>query len=182
MQLPDFYAVLGIGKDASDMEIKQAFRKKAKDLHPSVNKDPEAADDFLKLHEAYEILIHHNTRSVYEEDLRTHMNPMYNDHYSFWIKRARTEASQYSKMSLDEYTGTKFFKNTQTNPYWIFLIGLIAGIIVLMGPVFLLVVKKDNAVLGVTAFFLSLPVGLFLIIQGMAGINTVKKHTVHHKR
>ena len=43
----DYYEVLGISKSASDAEIKSAFRKKAKEFHPDLNKDnPEAAEKF----------------------------------------------------------------------------------------------------------------------------------------
>ena len=42
----DFYKELGVSSDASDKEIKQAYRKLARDLHPDTNPDPSAADRF----------------------------------------------------------------------------------------------------------------------------------------
>jgi len=53
----DPYSVLGVGKTASDDDIKKAFRKQAKILHPDRNKtDPKAKDKFAELNSAYEVL------------------------------------------------------------------------------------------------------------------------------
>jgi molecular chaperone DnaJ len=46
-QLPDLYSVLGVGPQASDDEIKRAYRKLARELHPDVNNDPEAERRFF---------------------------------------------------------------------------------------------------------------------------------------
>lgn len=52
----DYYAVLGVPRTASENEIRKAFRKKAKELHPDVNKSPGAEDRYKELNEAYEVL------------------------------------------------------------------------------------------------------------------------------
>jgi len=53
----DPYAILGVGKSADEAEIKNAFRKRAKALHPDRNtSDPKAQDKFAELNSAYEIL------------------------------------------------------------------------------------------------------------------------------
>ncbi len=53
----DPYQVLGVGRDAGEAEIKKAYRKRAKDLHPDRNRDdPKAQDRFAELNSAYEIL------------------------------------------------------------------------------------------------------------------------------
>lgn len=63
----DYYEVLGISKGASDDEIKRAFRKMAKKYHPDVNKEPDAAEKFKEVNEAYEVLSDKNKRSVYDQ-------------------------------------------------------------------------------------------------------------------
>jgi molecular chaperone DnaJ len=53
----DFYEILGIGKTASEAEIKKAYRKLAMQYHPDVNKnDPSAAEKFKEVSEAYQVL------------------------------------------------------------------------------------------------------------------------------
>lgn len=72
----DPYEVLGVERDASEAEIKKAFRKLARELHPDVNKhDPEAEEKFKAAAEAYEILSDPERRRTYDayghEGLRT---------------------------------------------------------------------------------------------------------------
>ncbi|CAG8046125.1 unnamed protein product [Penicillium olsonii] len=57
-QRKDYYKILGVGKDASDQEIKKAYRKMAIQYHPDKNRDGEAGDEkFKEVGEAYETLI-----------------------------------------------------------------------------------------------------------------------------
>ena len=62
----DLYEVLGVSKQATDAEIKKAFRKKARELHPDVNKAPDAEDQFKELNEAYDVLSDPNKRAEYD--------------------------------------------------------------------------------------------------------------------
>lgn len=64
----DYYEVLGVSKTASEAEIKSAFRKKAKEFHPDLNKDnPDAADKFKEAQEAYSVLSDENKRKMYDQ-------------------------------------------------------------------------------------------------------------------
>jgi DnaJ-class molecular chaperone len=63
----DPYDVLGVSKSASAAEIKSAFRKQAKKLHPDANKhDPKAASRFAELNAAYEILGEEDKRKAFD--------------------------------------------------------------------------------------------------------------------
>src|SRR3954462_3022606 len=63
----DPYEVLGVESQASEQEIKKAFRMLARELHPDVNRhDPEAEDKFKEAAEAYEILSDSDRRATYD--------------------------------------------------------------------------------------------------------------------
>lgn len=63
----DYYEVLGVSRDASDSEIKKAFRNLARELHPDVNDhDPAAEDKFKEAAEAYEVLSDPESRRTYD--------------------------------------------------------------------------------------------------------------------
>src|SRR5918993_570169 len=63
----DYYEVLGVGRDAGEGEVKKAFRRLARELHPDANPDdPQAEDKFKEAAEAYEVLSDADRRRQYD--------------------------------------------------------------------------------------------------------------------
>ena len=68
MAKADYYEILGINKDASEAEIKSAFRKAAKQYHPDLHPgDAEAEKKFKEVNEAYEVLSDKEKRARYDQ-------------------------------------------------------------------------------------------------------------------
>ena len=67
MDYKDYYAVLGVSKTASQAEIKKAYRRLARELHPDTNTDPEAEKRFKEANEAHAVLADPEKRKQYDE-------------------------------------------------------------------------------------------------------------------
>jgi curved DNA-binding protein len=67
MEYKDYYAILGVPKTASQAEIKKAYRKLARELHPDTNTDPGAEKRFKDANEAHAVLADAEKRKQYDE-------------------------------------------------------------------------------------------------------------------
>ena len=66
MQYKDYYKILGVSRDATQDQIKAAYRKLARKYHPDVSKEPNAETRFKEVAEAYEVLKDADKRAAYD--------------------------------------------------------------------------------------------------------------------
>ena len=67
MEYKDYYKVMGVARDATEAQIKQAYRKLARKYHPDVSKEKDAEARFKEVGEAYEVLKSPDKRAAYDQ-------------------------------------------------------------------------------------------------------------------
>lgn len=90
----DLYKILNVEFDASEDEIKSAYRKLVRIYHPDVSKNPELSDKFKEVQEAYEILINEESRKKYD---------ILRGFYREKIKKETQSKTQNANKSYDDF-------------------------------------------------------------------------------
>ena len=67
MQFRDYYEIMGVDRNATQDDIKRAYRKLARKYHPDISKDPDAEAKFKEMGEAYEVLKDPEKRAAYDQ-------------------------------------------------------------------------------------------------------------------
>jgi len=105
-----YYRILGLQENASLNDIKKAYRIKAKQYHPDINKAPDANERFIEINEAYEFLInlrnqpHYYSREVVEQKYRE------------WVtnerEKARARAAWAAKKKFEQFKKTPLYRTS----------------------------------------------------------------------
>lgn len=103
--VPDYYAILGITPSATKDDIKKAYRNLALKYHPDVSSEQGAQATFIKIHEAYSILLNEESRKLYNTEYTKHKTHEFIDiDLKDWINRAKSNANKYARMKFNEFT------------------------------------------------------------------------------
>ena len=133
MNLQDYHRILGIKQNATDDEIKKAYRRKAMEYHPDRNSSPDSQEMFIRVTEAYEYLMSHPyRRNITEEEIMRN--------YQAWIdyrrEEARRRAEAYARASYAEFRKSPIYKSTTVIDGTIVFLGLILATMVIVTTVY----------------------------------------------
>ncbi len=133
MNLWDYYRILGIKQNASDDEIRKAYRKKAMEYHPDRNSSPDSQEMFIRINEAYEYLMAHPyRRNITEEEVSRN--------YQAWIdyrrEEARKRAEAYARASYAEFRKSPIYKSTTVIDGTMVFLGLALATMVIFTSVY----------------------------------------------
>ncbi|MGV6808323.1 MAG: DnaJ C-terminal domain-containing protein [bacterium] len=126
----DYYRVLGVDKQATSADIKQAYRRLAKKYHPDVSKEPDAEVQFKLLNEAYEVLGDMQKKAHYDRQFKTtyqssksstfHYRPAYRGDFDpeFHDFNSQPTENYYYKQQAPTDHQTEHHANTHSKTYY----------------------------------------------------------------
>ena len=102
--MSDYYSLLEVSSAATEAEIRAAYRRKAKVMHPDVNKSTDAHSRFVSLTIAYETLINPEKREKYNLKLRYKSSQTnYNTSYQEWVNAQKAQAEFQARLRHYEF-------------------------------------------------------------------------------
>ncbi len=114
--MSSYHKILGVPFNASESQIKAAYRKKARLYHPDVSDLPDAEDKFVEINEAYEYLLNRKTGKVYSEPHKKYEAPPRPvKTREDWIREqqqeARDRARRHAQMKYKAFKNSSYYKN-----------------------------------------------------------------------
>jgi DnaJ-class molecular chaperone len=177
-----YYKVLCIPVDSGLQEIKKAYRTKAKEFHPDINKSSDAKERFIEINEAYEFLINNQFRKSY-------ISPVIREQqYRDWIKhereKARARAAYQARKKFEQFRRSPIYKTASILSTFYDFFSTVIGIIIIIGVGFGLKFQSTFAggitPLSVIAGILLFSIGLVFIIFSL--LNYWKRTKIFKRR
>jgi len=171
----NYYDILGVDKNADDAHIKRAFRMRAKQLHPDVNRGARAKKEFQLVNEAYQVLRDSDRRRIYDLRLArgTHGQRMYYrtgsaaGYSASGYARYRAHASRYRQAGQPRKPG-RFEKIVDQV---LFLFMLLAGLTALFYGLYRAFAEPDEEVNP----YLAITFGVVFTVIFLIGWHTRQK-------
>jgi curved DNA-binding protein CbpA len=146
MSFKNYYIILGVKNTASSEEIKQAFRKLAKQYHPDKNHGNNSAEEFFKeIQEAYAVLSDQEKRKKYDlkfvyannyQQIKNKSHTPYTGNaYQYAQQQAQTQREHRNRQPEQHQTKTVKEHKSGTDPY-LFIISIVVAILLLLFIVF----------------------------------------------
>lgn len=104
----NYYELLGIKENATEEEIKEAYKKQIKKWHPDINKDPEAINISMKINEAKDVLLDENKRKEYDYSLKEEKDRVYNKYSNNKSKTTNENTETYADTKKEDKGLTKW--------------------------------------------------------------------------
>ena len=185
--LKNYCIILGISPGASDLEIKKAYREKAKQYHPDVNDAPGANTQFILINEAYTYLINPERRKPASETKHDKQNKQ--ARYEHWLRRerakARAKAEEHARMRFEEFKKTRIYKTSRLITELVDYVYLVLGIMILVIPIVHVAINglndkyPERTVAGIIGT--SIIGAIFIVMLGMSKIE-LKNGKISFKR
>jgi len=173
----DYIEILQISSSATLFEIKKAYRRRAKQLHPDVNSSPDAQEQFCLLNEAYDFFV-----STLSSNEASQINIAQNNWFSKQnISRSRSE--KYAKMRYDQFINTDFYQtSTSINTLFDFVIVVLILMALIGIPLFAYAYSGIFATLFILLFIAITSKGWLSVIKAQKSafqIHEVKGAVLH---
>ncbi len=182
--LHQYLNILEVSRDSGILEIKKAFRKKAKKFHPDLNKDSGAQENFILVNEAYEFLMKHYNQPGFKSKKTTE------ERHRDWVEKEKEKARKYAayqaQKQFEKYKKSKLYK-TANLLYSIYdYFALAIGLFIIFAAIFGLHLQKDfeegytlsSVIAGVSLIIIG---GLFVYFSIMS-IQSRKEDFKKHRK
>ncbi len=200
-----YYEILGLSPGASLTEIKQAYRRMAKQYHPDLNKSPDAQERFIEINEAYEFLLHLHTKAPAagtagrsrRSGSRYYCQPTADELFRQWMenerRKARARAAAAARKRYEEFRRSRIFRTSQIVSDFYDYLFVVIGMIIILSAVASIVTKimtppdpvtQEKSHLGTyifTTVILSV-IGIVFIIFAGSNILEQRKRRKREKR
>jgi curved DNA-binding protein CbpA len=128
----DYYAVLELPENATDEDIRKAFRIMAKKYHPDVNASQDAEARFLLIHKAYEVLMDRQKRFTFDQSQKAKASTDPFHRYATWVQEQQAKQQAEAKRKYQDFLRQK--KRIQDSKmYYPYMVALYLAAITLIG-------------------------------------------------